>query len=82
MHVALRQIGNSLGVVIPKSFLTETGLTVETGVDLSLEGAAIVLRKPSEPPRQGWGEAAQALIAAGEGALALRLDTLQDDLTW
>lgn len=82
MHVSLRQIGNSLGVVIPKSFLTEIGLTVETGVDLTLEGAAIVLRRPSDPPRQGWGEAAQALVAAGEGAPVLALDAGQEDLTW
>ena len=79
MHVALRQIGNSLGVVIPKGFLSELGLTTETGVDLTLEGAAVVLRKPSDQARQGWAEAAQALVAAGDGLAAA---TGQDDLTW
>lgn len=82
MHIALRQIGNSLGVVIPKSFLVETGLTEDSGVELTLEGAAIVLRKPSDPPRQGWGDAAQALVAAGETSSAIFGETTQEDVTW
>lgn len=81
MHITLRQIGNSLGVVIPKSFLVETGMSAETGVELTLEGAAIVLRKPSDPPRQGWGEAAQA-VAAGEGDPEPHASIGQEDLTW
>lgn len=65
MHVSIRQIGNSLGILIPKPMLVQAGLDVSTGVDLTLEGTSIVLRKPAAPPRQGWREAAKALAAAG-----------------
>jgi antitoxin MazE len=82
MHVPLRQIGNSFGVLLPKSFLTEAGLSVDSGVELTLEGAAIVLRRPAEPPRQGWAEAAHALAETGETAPMLCGASGQEDLSW
>jgi antitoxin MazE len=70
MHVAIRQIGNSLGVVIPKPFLTETGLDLASGVEMTLEGETIVLRKPVQAVRIGWSEAAQRLAQSGVDSLA------------
>jgi antitoxin MazE len=59
IHVSLRQIGNSKGVVIPKPLLAQAGL--EDTVQLSVEGDAIMLRRAPSRPREGWAEAAQAL---------------------
>ena len=82
MHATLRPFGNSLGVIIPKSLLAEAELTVESGVEMSWEGTAIVLRKPAAPQRQGWGEAAQAVAAAGDDRPVMREGVTDSDLPW
>lgn len=70
MHVAIRQIGNSLGVVIPKPFLAEAGLDLASGVEMTLEGESIVLRKPVQALRVGWSEAAKRLAQSGADSIA------------
>lgn len=67
MRTAIRKIGNSQGVLIPKPLLAEAGL--EAGVDMSVENGALVLR-PAPPAklRAGWAEAAQVLAKAGDDA--------------
>ena len=52
MRVAIRQIGNSKGVIIPASFLAETGLQDEA--EMSLFNQSIVIAPVKENPRQGW----------------------------
>ena len=37
MHVSIRQIGNSQGVVIPKPFLAQLGLNGEAGAETTIE---------------------------------------------
>lgn len=64
LHVAIRPIGNSHGVVIPKPLLSQLGLVGE--VAMSVERGAIVLRKPAKATRHGWAEAAK-LLAAHDG---------------
>ena len=70
MKTALQRIGNSQGVIIPKPLLAQVGLS--DAVDLSVEDDAIVLRKPSEHPRDGWAEASVAIAAAGDDEPAWR----------
>jgi antitoxin MazE len=84
MHVSIRQIGNSLGVLIPKALLAEASLSLESGAEMTLEGAAIVLRKPAAPQRHGWGEAAMAIAGAGDDRLVLADTTVQadDEVAW
>lgn len=67
MRTAIRKIGNSQGVLIPKPLLAEAGL--ESDVDMSVENGALVLRpaRPAEP-RAGWAEAARELAKAGQDA--------------
>lgn len=69
LHVPLRAIGNSRGVVIPKPFLAQAGL--DAAVDMTIEGSAIVLRKPAARVREGWAKAAQSLAARGGDALVM-----------
>jgi antitoxin MazE len=38
---------------------------------MSVEGDALVLRKPKAAPRAGWAEESKALAAAGDDALVL-----------
>lgn len=67
MRTAIRKIGNSQGVLIPKPILAEAGLDVD--VDISVENGAIVLRPIQDrPPRAGWADAAREIAAQGDDA--------------
>jgi len=76
MHVTIRQIGNSQGIVIPKPLLAQVGLdagaaeiTVEA--EMTVEGGALVLRKPAKPVRAGWADAARKIAESGDDALVM-----------
>jgi antitoxin MazE len=70
MHVTIRQIGNSQGVVIPKPLLAQVGL--DNGeAEMTIEDGALVLRKPAKPARAGWAEAAQKIAERGDDALVM-----------
>lgn len=62
MQTALRKMGNSTGVIIPKGILGQAGLHTGTLMDVSLEGERVVLTPVRKHPREGWEESA-ALIA-------------------
>jgi antitoxin MazE len=83
MHLSLRQIGNSAGIVIPKPVLAQLGMSRETGVQMTVEGGAIVLR-PSKPARAGWADAAKQIAEAGDDSLVMgEFGNVEDtDLTW
>ena len=66
MKVAIRKIGNSRGVVLPKPVLAQAGL--ENEAELTIEGGAVVLRKPKRPVRVGWAAAAETLTRHGDDA--------------
>ena len=69
LHITIRQIGNSQGVVIPKPVLAQVGLVADA--ELTVERGAIVLRKPSKSSRSGWAKAAKAVAARGGDELVL-----------
>jgi antitoxin MazE len=71
MHVSIRQIGNSQGVVIPKPVLAQLGLSGEAGAEMTIEGGALVLRRPASPVRTGWAEAARKIAEAGDDTLVM-----------
>lgn len=71
MHVSIRHIGNSQGVVIPKPVLAQLGLDTEEGAEMTIEGGALVLRRPERAVRTGWAEAARKIAEAGDDALAM-----------
>lgn len=66
LRVNIRAIGNSKGVVLPKPVLTQVGLDGATEAVMTVEGDAIVLRKPPSPAREGWADAAKRLAAQGD----------------
>lgn len=66
MHSALRRMGNSTGLIVPRSILTAAGVASGTTLDLVVEDGRIVAT-PVHAPRAGWAEAAVAIAAAREG---------------
>ena len=89
VHVSIRKIGNSQGVVIPKPVLAQLGLTGEAGAEMTIEGGALVLRKPvlrkrAGAPRRGWAEAAKKIADSGDDALTIGEfgNAADKDLTW
>ena len=50
----IRPLGNSQGVIIPKLVLAQIGLADEA--EMIVKRGALVLRKPTQPARAGWGE--------------------------
>ena len=61
MRTALRKMGNSTGMIVPKSILTQVGAGVGAAFDITVEGGRIVLAPLRDQPRLGWAEAAEAL---------------------
>jgi antitoxin MazE len=67
MEVAIRKMGNSQGVLIPKPILAQVGL--EGTADLQVRDGVIEIRAVRRNPRQGWAEDAQRIAAQGGDAL-------------
>lgn len=84
MQIAIRNIGNSRGVVIPKAMLAQAGLDGVTAAAVAVEGDTIVLRKPAKAVREGWAQAAQAIAAGGDDALVMGEfgNAGDEDLQW
>lgn len=84
MKTSIRKMGNSLGILIPKPFLMQTGLDIGE-VDMRVEGEAIVIRKPPKKPREGWGEASRMIAASDDDAVIqwpLIAKTAETDFPW
>jgi len=82
MHVSIRPIGNSRGIVIPKPMLAQLGL--EEGADLTVENGALVIRKPALPARAGWADAAKAVAMTDDDSLVMGefANEGDEDFTW
>jgi len=66
---AIRRMGNSHGVIIPKPLLAEIGAKPGDTVDMKVERGKIVMARAKRKPREGWADASKTLAAAGEGGL-------------
>lgn len=67
MEVAIRRMGNSQGVLIPKPILAQVGL--EGAADLQVRDGVIEIRALRRNPREGWAADAQRLAQQGDDAL-------------
>jgi antitoxin MazE len=67
MEVAIRKMGNSQGVLIPKPILAQLGL--EGSADLQVRDGVIEIRPVRRNPREGWAEGARRLAEEGDDAL-------------
>lgn len=71
VHMSIRQIGNSQGIVIPKPVLAQLGLDAKAIVEMTIEDGALVFRRPANPVRTGWAEAAKRIAEAGDDELVM-----------
>jgi antitoxin MazE len=69
MKTAIRKMGNSQGVIIPKPLLTEIGAAANDQVDIKVEQGRIVIAPVKDDPRAGWAEDSKRLAEAGESGL-------------
>ena len=82
MEVAIRKMGNSQGVLIPKPILAQVGL--EGTADLQVRNGVIEIRPVRRNPREGWAEDAQRLANSGDSALVWPevSNEVDDDWVW
>ena len=69
MRSALKKIGNSAGVIIPKPMLAQISAQEGDSVDLTVENGRIIIQPVSKIPRAGWAEDSKRLAAEGDDAL-------------
>jgi antitoxin MazE len=69
MQTAVRKLGNSAGVIIPKSVLAELGLSAGDAVHIRLEDGHLILEPVRRPRRAGWADASRALVAMKDDSL-------------
>ncbi len=67
MEVAIRKMGNSHGVLIPKPVLVQLGF--EGAADLQVRNGVIEIRPVKRNPRASWTEDARRLASQGDDAL-------------
>ncbi len=80
MEVAIRKMGNSQGVLIPKPILAQLGL--DKVVDMQVRAGVIELRPVHSSPRAAWAVDAQRLAEQGDDALVWPEDPLSSDEEW
>ncbi|QEZ46881.1 AbrB/MazE/SpoVT family DNA-binding domain-containing protein [Cupriavidus oxalaticus] len=69
MKATIRKMGNSQGILIPKTILAQLGL--EDEVEMDIVNDTLVIRRPRNTPREGWAEASRAIAEAGDDVLVL-----------
>jgi antitoxin MazE len=67
MEVAIRKMGNSQGVLIPKPILAQIGL--DGTADLQVRDGVIEIRAVRRNPREGWADDARRLAGQAGDAL-------------
>ncbi|WIJ24854.1 AbrB/MazE/SpoVT family DNA-binding domain-containing protein [Devosia sp. RR2S18] len=84
METAVKKIGNSAGVVIPKPMLQEIGAGAGDKVDLSVVDGKIVIEPLRKSVREGWAEDAARLAALGDDELVWPefANDADEDWTW
>lgn len=61
MQTALRKMGNSTGVILPKPLLGQAGLAAGALMEVSIDGERLVLTPVRRKVREGWAEDAAAI---------------------
>ena len=80
MRATIRKIGNSKGVIIPASFLVETGLDHE--VEMSFTDHSIIITQVEEEPRKGWFDGYNPSIDEDGWDGFVALSSEEDEWEW
>lgn len=73
MQTALRKMGNSTGMILPRAILGEIGVTIGTAMDLKVEDGRLIVTPIVSDIRAGWAEDAAEI---GRDA------TTDEELAW
>ena len=65
MRSALKKIGNSSGLIIPKPLLLEIGAEAGDAVDIEVEDGRLIVSRVPRTVREGWAEASMTLGLQG-----------------
>ncbi len=84
MQTSIKRMGNSAAVLLPKPVLAHLRVGAGDTLEMDLQEGRVILSPARRNPREGWAEAARALAASGEAAVAWpELDVDFDpDWTW
>ena len=84
MRIALRKMGNSSGVIIPKPLLIQIGAQAGGDVEMAAEGDRIVIQAIKSARREGWAQASKTLADSGDDMLVWPEFGNEDDqaLAW
>lgn len=80
MQVAIRKMGNSQGVLIPKPVLLQLGLG--DTADMQVRDGVIEIRPLKQNLREGWAQDSQRLAAAEDDAPLWPEFGNEDDAQW
>lgn len=82
MQVAIRTMGNSKGVLIPKAILQQTGL--QDVADLQVTNGVIEIRPVKRNLREAWAADSQRVAQSQDDALAWPAfaNVADADLAW
>lgn len=82
MRAAIRRMGNSAAILLPKPVLAHLHVSAGDVLDLDLQEGRVVLSPAQRHPREGWAEAAKTLADADEGQLEWPELQNADDDDW
>lgn len=69
MRTAVRRMGNSAGIILPKPVLAELGVKAGDDLSLTMDKGRVVLAPAKMHPRSGWAEASMKIAASGDDGL-------------
>jgi len=85
MQTALRKMGNSTGMILPRAILGQIGVTTGAAMDLRVEDGKLIATPVRSGQRDGWAAAAAEITAdeVGDEAAWRGFGNEDDaDLTW
>lgn len=86
MQTALRKMGNSTGMILPRPILRALGVETGAAMDLVVEGGRVIATPIRSGVREGWDAdaeriGAEALSVESEAWLGFG-NTADDELEW
>lgn len=85
MQTALRKMGNSTGIILPRAILGQIGLEIGASMELQVEAGRIIATPVKGGARQNWAIAALEVAAQAdpdENAWQGFGNAQDDELTW
>ena len=61
MQTALRKMGNSSGIILPRAILGQIGVTIGASMDLKVEDGRLIVTPIISEVRAGWAKEAAEL---------------------